>query len=60
VEAKIETKLHTTHRNFALQIRFSLNNDSKLTRASLLGKWPTEEKYKLQKPCNSIPEETLC
>jgi hypothetical protein len=55
----METKLHTTHRNFSLQISLSLDNDSKLTRAPLLGKWPTKEKYKYSEPTNSNPEKTL-
>jgi hypothetical protein len=42
----METKLHTTQKNSSLQIIFSLNNDSKLTRASKLGKQPTENRNK--------------
>jgi hypothetical protein len=38
---------------------FSLNNDSTLTRAPLLGKWPIEEKYKYNKLGNFALEETL-
>jgi hypothetical protein len=55
----METKLHTTQK-FYLSNQISLDNDSKLTRAPLLGKWPIEEKYKYSKPDNSGPEETLC
>jgi hypothetical protein len=31
-KSKLETELHTTHNFFSLQIIFSLNNDSRLTR----------------------------
>jgi hypothetical protein len=42
-EAKTgETKIHTTHKKISLQIIFSLNNDSKITRAPLLGKCPID------------------
>jgi hypothetical protein len=46
---------HIKHRKFCPSNQLFINNESKLTRAPLLGKWPTEEKYKYNKP-----GKTLC
>jgi hypothetical protein len=56
----METKLHTCTQKLCPSNQIFINHDSNITRVPLLGKWPTEEKYKYSKPCNLGLEETLC